>query len=162
MAINASAEHEQAAQKPRVQVLGVLHGAITVNDLEVSRRFYAEVLGMRYRDHLGPTMICMTCGDPRQNILLCKRPVAHRPDRDEVGATHYAFLVSAEDFDRAVENLRNWVDEVAMPETLDRPGHWREGDVEYRRIKFLQGRSMYFLDPSGNNIEICDLLPGQG
>jgi len=159
---DAKAEREGAVQEPRVKALGVLHWSIPVNDLEVSKRFYAEVLGLKYRDNLGPDMVCMACADPPQNVLLCKRPTARESIRDEVGGSHYAFIVSPEDFDRAVKNLKNWVGKVVMPETPDRPGHWQEGEVEFRRVKFFQGRSMYFPDPSGNTLEICDLLPGQG
>jgi catechol 2,3-dioxygenase-like lactoylglutathione lyase family enzyme len=155
-------EREPAGEKPRVQAIGVLHWAIPVNDLEVSKRFYSEVLGMRYRDNLGPDIVCMACGDPPQNVLLCKRPAARRTTKEEAGSSHYAFVISSEDFDRAIVNLDKWVDEVVLPDTPNRPGHWREGDVEFRSVKFFQGRSMYFLDPTGNTLEICDLLPGQG
>ena len=153
---------EASVSKPKVKALGVLHWAIPVNDLEVSRRFYAEVLGLHYRDNLGRDMICMACADPPQNILLCERPTPRNSIREEVGGSHYAFVVSPEDFDRAVKNLKNWVGQIIMPDTPDRPGHWQEGEVEFRRVKFFQGRSMYFPDPSGNILEICDLLPGQG
>jgi catechol 2,3-dioxygenase-like lactoylglutathione lyase family enzyme len=147
---------------PSARILGVLHWSVPVNDLEESKRFYAEVLGMQYRDNLGSDIVCMACSDPPQNVLLCKRSSADQISKELVGPSHYAFVVSPEDFDRAVESLRQWVDEVVLPDTPNRPGHWQENGVEYRRVKFFQGRSLYFLDSSGNNIEICDLLPGQG
>jgi catechol 2,3-dioxygenase-like lactoylglutathione lyase family enzyme len=147
-----------------VHVQRVLHWALPVNDLEESKRFYTEVLGMRYRDNLGPHIACMAFGeDPPTNVLLCRRPAAHQTAEEEAGPAHYAFVVSPEDFDLAVEHLRTWTTgRVVQPETPNRPGHWREGDVEYRRVKFFQGRSLYMLDPSGNTIEVCDLLPGNG
>jgi len=162
MATNAQAGQGGADPHPKLKALGVLHWAIPVNDLEVSKQFYADVLGLRYRDNLGPDMVCMACADPPQNILLCKRPAARESTREVVGGSHYAFVVSPEDFDRAVKNLKNWVGKIIMPDTPERPGHWQEGEVEFRRVKFFQGRSMYFPDPSGNTLEICDLLPGHG
>ena len=159
---NPQVEHKEENTEPKVKALGILHWAIPVNDLEISKHFYAEVLGLRYRDTLGNDMVCMTCSDPPQNILLCKRPTPRESTREDVGGSHYAFVVSPEDFDRAVKNLKNWVKKVIIPDTPDRPGHWKEGEVEFRRVKFFQGRSMYFPDPSGNTLEICDLLPGQG
>lgn len=147
-----------------VQVLRVLHWAVPVNDLEESKRFYTQVLGMHYRDNLGSDIVCMAFGEhPPTNVLLCRRPSSDAISREEVGSSHYAFVVSPEDFDRAVVGLRNWTnDRLVKPDTPDRPGHWQEGDVEYRRVKFFQGRSLYMLDPSGNTIEICDLMPGNG
>jgi catechol 2,3-dioxygenase-like lactoylglutathione lyase family enzyme len=149
---------------PGVHVQRVLHWAIPVHDLEESKRFYSQILGMRYRDNLGPDIACMAFGDgPPTNVLLCRRPGSDSISRQEVGSTHYAFVVSPQDFDRAIEQLRAWTGgRVVKPETPDRPGHWQEGDVEYRRVKLFQGRSLYMLDPTGNTVEICDLLPGNG
>jgi len=162
MATDLSSSASSDTSSSRVHALRVLHWSIPVDDLEESQRFYSEVLGMRFRDRLGSDMVCMACSDPPQNVLLCKRPEPRPTTAETAGPSHYAFVVSPEDFDRAVENLQKWFDRPVLPNTPDRPGHWREDWVEHRAVKFFQGRSIYFLDPSGNTIEICDLLPGQG
>ena len=107
-----------ASMEPKVRALGVLHWSIPVNDLEESKRFYAQVLGLKYRDNLGPDMVCMACANPPQNVLLCKRPTPRESIREEMGGSHYAFIVSPEDFDRAVENLKKWVVEKAIERSV--------------------------------------------
>jgi catechol 2,3-dioxygenase-like lactoylglutathione lyase family enzyme len=136
-------------QKRGVKATGIVHWAIPVNDLEESRRFYTEVLGMEDRGPVGPLMRCVGFGDT--NILLSVRPKPLPKDIDRDGQTHISFRVSPEDFERAAAHMREWGVEV-KPEIAHQE-HLR-GDVEYRRQGVFVGRSLYFLDPSGNRLEV--------
>ena len=138
-------------QQRGVKVQGIVHWAIPVNDLEESRRFYTEVLGMEDRGPVGPQMRCVRFGD--MDILLSVRPKPLPKDIERDGPTHIAFRVSTEDFERAVKHMREWGVEV-KPEIAHQDS--LRGDVEYRRQGVYVGRSLYFLDPSGNRLEVFD------
>jgi len=138
-------------QQRGVKVQGLVHWAIPVNDLEESRRFYTEVLGLEDRGPVGPLMRCVGVNDI--NILLSVRPQALPIDIERDGQTHISFRVNTEDFERAAAHMREWGVEV-KPEIAHRD-HLK-GDVEYRREGVFVGRSLYFLDPSGNRLEVFD------
>jgi len=139
------------AEQRGVKVQGLVHWAIPVNDLEESRRFYTEVLGMEDRGPVGPLMRCVRFGET--DILLSVRPQPLPRDINRDGQTHIAFRVSTEDFERATRRMREWGVEV-KPEIAHR--EHLKGDVEYRREGVFVGRSLYFLDPSGNRLELFD------
>jgi catechol 2,3-dioxygenase-like lactoylglutathione lyase family enzyme len=138
-------------QKQGVKVQGLVHWAIPVNDLEESRRFYTEVLGMEDRGPVGPLMRCVGFGDTQ--ILLSVRPEPLPKDIKRDGETHISFRVSTEDFERAAAHMREWGVEV-RPDIAHQ--EHLKGDVEYRRQGVFVGRSLYFLDPSGNRLEVFD------
>ena len=55
-----------------LQVQGVVHWSIPVNNLEESEKFYGEILGLEPKGRLGNSkMSCFQAGD--HNILLCER-----------------------------------------------------------------------------------------
>ncbi len=55
-----------------LNVQGVVHWSIPVNDLEESEKFYGEVLGLESKGRLGGSgMSCFKAGD--HHILLCVR-----------------------------------------------------------------------------------------
>ena len=138
-------------QQRGVKVTGIVHWAIPVNDLEESRRFYTEVLGMVDRGPVGPEMRCVRFGET--DILLSVRPKPLPRDIERDGPTHISFRVSTEDFERAAAHMREWGVEV-KPEIAHQAS--LKGDVEYRREGVFVGRSLYFLDPSGNRLEVFD------
>jgi catechol 2,3-dioxygenase-like lactoylglutathione lyase family enzyme len=138
-------------QKQGVKVQGLVHWAIPVNDLEESRRFYTTVLGMEDRGPVGPLMRCVGFGDTQ--ILLSVRPQPLPKDIERDGQTHISFRVSTADFERAVAHMREWGVEV-RPDIAHQ--EHLKGDVEYRRQGVFVGRSLYFLDPSGNRLEVFD------
>jgi len=131
-----------------VKVTGLVHWAIRVNDLEESRRFYTELLGMEDRGPVGDHFHCVRFGD--MDLLLTLQPdslqVSYRPE----DRTHIALRLSDEDFDRAAQHLRDWGVTV-MPDAAIGP---LEGDIEIRRRGVFVGRSLYLLDPSGNRLEL--------
>jgi catechol 2,3-dioxygenase-like lactoylglutathione lyase family enzyme len=134
-----------------VTVEGLVHWALPVNDLEESRRFYTEILGMADGGPVGPTMRCVRFG--ATDILLCKRPQPGAADQPRESQVHIAFRVSPQDFDRAAANMRAWGVAVKPPSG---PAETIKGDVEHRTDGVFIGRSLYFNDPSGNRLELHD------
>lgn len=126
---------------PALKVEGVTHWSIPVNDLEESEAFYGEVLGLEYKGRLGNSgMSCFEVGG--HSILLCRRneAVVRTPEQDN--RLHHSFTVSPETFEAAGRVFR------------DRgiPVH----QLVYREQGFFTGRELYFLDPSGNLLELRD------
>ena len=123
-----------------IRVLGIDHAAISVKNLEVSLKFYTEVLGLKispreyqkagveYFLDCGESLIGLIQGDPAGE--------KHFLQDSGLGGNHVSFRVPTKDFDAAVEDLkkRNIV------------------------ITFLKKRekswSVYFLDPDGNKLEL--------
>ena len=124
-----------------IKIEGVTHWSIPVNNLEESEKFYGELLGLDLLGHLGNSiMTCFNVGD--HNILLCEvaEPMEVSIDRDV--RAHHSFTVSPETFDRACK--------VFKEENVTVVG------LTYRARGVFCGREMYFLDPSGNRLELRD------
>ena len=83
-----------------LNIEGVTHWSIPVNDLTEAEEFYGELLGLTPQGRLGNnTMSCFNVGD--HNILLCERSnPADGSSRDDGGA-HHSFTVSPETFEAA-------------------------------------------------------------
>ena len=83
-----------------LQLDGVTHWSIPVNDLEEAEKFYQEVLGLEHKGRLGSsTMSCFTLGG--HFILLCgrKETIVRTPQQDN--RLHHAFHVSPAMFEKA-------------------------------------------------------------
>jgi catechol 2,3-dioxygenase-like lactoylglutathione lyase family enzyme len=125
-----------------LKVDNVVHWSIPVNDLEESEKFYGDVLGLTYKGRLGNScMSCFTVG--AHSILLCERKdrIVRTPEQDN--RLHHSFEVSPEVFDKACKLFHER--SIRVPEA-----------IVYRERGFFLGREMYFLDPSGNLLELCD------
>ena len=124
-----------------LKIDGVTHWSIPVNDLQEAERFYGDVLGLQSEGRLGNSrMSCFTVGG--HSILLCQRrePVVRTPEQDN--RLHHSFTVSPEVFERACRLFRD----TGVPIV----------DLIYREQGFFPGRELYFLDPSGNLLELRD------
>jgi catechol 2,3-dioxygenase-like lactoylglutathione lyase family enzyme len=110
------------------------HTIVPAHDKVVAATFLAEILGLEPPTPFGP----FQCVETANGVSL------DYADHDgEIPSTHYAFLVSEEEFDaifaRVTERgLRYWAD----------PGHTRESVINNH------GRGFYFEDPSGHNMEV--------
>lgn len=125
-----------------LKVEGVVHWSIPVNNLEESEKFYGETLGLEFKGRLGNSnMSCFKAGS--HSILLCarKEPIVRTPQQDN--RLHHAFHVSPEMFEKGCKLLREKGVRIAEP-------------IVYREKGHFTGRELYFLDPSGNMLELCD------
>jgi catechol 2,3-dioxygenase-like lactoylglutathione lyase family enzyme len=114
------------------------HVAITVKDLERSRDWYRDVLGLerRFEDEWGdvPTMMCV--GDTCVALF-----VSDRRDESSAGAPgasalhHIAFRVDRANFEAAQQRFRDL-------------------GIEFRPADHGIAQSVYIADPDGHRIEI--------
>ena len=125
-----------------LKVEGVVHWSIPVNDLEEAEKFYREILGLEPKGRLGGSgMSCFKAGD--HTILLCVRneTTVRTPQQDN--RLHHAFMVSPEMWERGCRVFHENGVKIAEP-------------IVYREKGHFTGRELYFLDPSGNMLELCD------
>jgi extradiol dioxygenase family protein len=124
-----------------LQIEGITHWSIPVNDLAESEQFYGELLGLNARGRLGNSgMSCFSVSD--QNILLCERSADIDKSHREEQNVHHSFTVSPETLVKACKIFQ----ERKVP--IDR--------LYYRAKGFFTGRELYFFDPSGNRLELRD------
>jgi glyoxylase I family protein len=120
-----------------VKTRGVVHFSLPVTDLDRSARFYSELLGMKIVQQT-PRMVFLKCGD--DYLILAKGNSPLKYDSPKETPVHHAFKVTAEDFEPALEFLRQSGVEVF--------------NVEDRQDGVFLGPQAYFLDPDGNKLEI--------
>lgn len=125
-----------------LKVDGVTHWSIPVNDLAESEKFYGDLLGLESKGRLGNSnMSCFAVGG--HSILLCQRrePLLRTPQQDN--RLHHAFDVSPQMFERACKLFNEQGVRIAEA-------------IVYRERGHFTGRELYFLDPSGNMLELRD------
>lgn len=117
-----------------MKVQGFNHITFNVKDLNKSLDFHQNILGMKVR-HRGRSDAYMEWGDAW--ICIVERTGYPHETIKHIGIDHVAFYISETDFDEALEILK-------------------ENEVEIVRgpIKRGVGRSVNFLDPDGNEIEL--------
>ena len=124
-----------------IKIEGVTHWSIPVNNIEESEKFYGELLGLDMLGRLGNSiMTCFNVGD--HNILLCEVEEPMEVSTGEDVRVHHSFTVSPETFEQACK--------VFKDENVPVVG------LTYRARGVFCGREMYFLDPSGNRLELRD------
>jgi catechol 2,3-dioxygenase-like lactoylglutathione lyase family enzyme len=124
-----------------LKIHDVTHWSIPVNNLEESEKFYQDVLGLEYQGRLGNSrMACFTVA--HHSILLCQRKEALVRTPEQDNRLHHSFTVSPEMFERGCK--------------LFHAQGIRVIELIYRAQGFFPGRELYFLDPSGNMLELRD------
>ena len=122
---------------------GFVHFTIPVKDLDVSEKFYTEILDMRKlrrNDH----MVFLNAHGTAFVLTYSENPIDPNPgDSHDI---HTAFRVTPDEYDRAKSVLA----EKGI----------RIFKEELRPTGTFQGRSAYFHDPDRNVIEIIDLQRG--
>ena len=123
-----------------IKVNGIDHAAISVRDLEKSKVFYTDVLGLRVspREYQKPGVeYFLDCGSSLIGLIQGDRKGnAHKLEDGGLGGNHVSFRVDTAAFDRAVEALK--AAGVTVTFIKKREKSW----------------SCYFLDPDGNKLEI--------
>ena len=125
-----------------------LHVGIPANDLQESKEFYVNVLGLNvtkestgWNSNAPVRLHCGPEGVPGQQVVLFKRP---KPlDRDAIaedGDSHHAFVVSPEEFDAALKRFREM-------------GIFHRGPIVWPTSTH---RTLYFFDPAGNYLQLAD------
>ena len=124
----------------------IAHAVIKVRDLEKSRKFYTEILGMDVMNHspeIGILFLANNRRDHHELALLQIGPQAEVPSANAIGLLHIAF------------RLRNEAELRAACKEL------KEKQVP---ISFTVNhgitKSVYFRDPDGHELELyCDNSP---
>ena len=135
----------QVSPTDSIRTTGILHFTIGVRDHISAAKFYSEVLGVRHL-RSSDKFSFMECHG--SYFVLAKMPNHVNPNPPGEEAHHHAFLVDADEFDRAMEILiaRN----IPILKYSDK-GH-----------RSFPGRHAYFQDVDGNAIEIIVLYREQG
>lgn len=120
---------------------GVVHFSIPVSDLQASRKFYTELLGLTFlRESPAYQMMFLTAG--KDYVVLCKSDTPIRPNAEGSRRVHHAFAVEPAAYDAAKAFLLE--NGVAIL------------DEEIRTSGTFPGRQFYIHDPDGNVIELTE------
>ena len=113
-----------------IQASGVAHVVLHVNDVERSKKFYTEILGMTvYREDEGQVFLHVG----QQGVALFKKP-GNAPLTAGQDLNHLAFNVAAGTF----ESLKAELEQRGVA-VSGRPG---------------QDRCIYFRDPDGHRLQL--------
>jgi catechol 2,3-dioxygenase-like lactoylglutathione lyase family enzyme len=124
-----------------LSIEGVTHWSIPVNNLEESEEFYRDLLGLDSLGRLGDShMACFSVGEHR--ILICQRDQPIESVEAQNAPAHHSFTVTPETLDQACKVFQE--------------NNVRILALYYRKRGFFTGRELYFLDPSGNRLELRD------
>jgi catechol 2,3-dioxygenase-like lactoylglutathione lyase family enzyme len=123
-----------------IRTTGILHFTIGVRDHIAAAKFYSEVLGCKHL-RSNERYSFMECGSGY--FVLARIPHHVNPNLPGEDAHHHAFIVAAEEFDRAMAIMA--ARGIALVKYSDE-GH-----------RTFPGRHAYFHDADGNCIEIVAL-----
>lgn len=118
----------------------IAHVVIKVRDLERSRKFYTEVLGMQVMKdvpQINAAFLSFNGQDHHEVALFQVGPQAEGPRMNQVGLLHFAFrLRSEEELQAAYQEFK----EKGVPVTFT--------------VNHGVTKSIYFHDPDGNELEV--------
>ena len=126
-----------SAIKPR----GVVHFSIPVSDLEASKKFYTEVLGLTFL-RFSPAYQIMFLMAGKDYVLLCLSETPINPNPEGKRRVHHAFAVEPSAYDGAKIFLQKNGVEIF--------------DEELRATGTFPGRQFYIHDPDNNVIEFSE------
>ena len=123
---------------------GVLHFSIAVGDLDRSRRFYTELLGLAFVAAPPDSgMVFLRSGS--DHVILCHREQDRPPPAGEGTRYQHAFHIDPARYEEAKALLRAHGVEILFEEN--------------RTSGVFVGRQFYFPDPDGNVLEISECAP---
>jgi len=119
-------------------ILDLHHVSLAVTDLERSRAFYRDVLGLREieRPAFGFAGAWFQVGDRQLHLIVAERPRSLR-GTTEIDSRDGHFALRVADFEAAAEALRRWG--VPHREKPDNATPWAQ---------------IHLTDPDGNGIEL--------
>jgi len=123
--------------KPR----GVVHFSLSVSNLEVSKKFYTEILGLTFVRH-SPAYQMMFLIAGQDFVTLCKSETPIQPNPKGRRRVHHAFALAPDTY----EDAKNFLLENGI-EIIDE---------ENRETGTILGRQFYIHDPDLNVIELND------
>ncbi len=124
-----------------IQIKGVAHFSIAVSDLETSRKFYTETLGLTLvNDASAYGMMFLRAGD--DHVILARSDAPLQRSAADSRRAHHAFKVDAAKYDEAKAFLASRGVEIF--------------DEEDRRKGVFVGRQFYVHDPDGSVIEFTE------
>jgi catechol 2,3-dioxygenase-like lactoylglutathione lyase family enzyme len=120
---------------------GVVHFSIAVSDLEASKAFYTELLGLTFlRESPAFQMMFLQAG--KDYVVLAKSDTPIQPNADGSRRVHHAFAVEPATYDAAKAFLQEKGVDII--------------DEEIRTSGTFPGRQFYIHDPDGNVIELSE------
>jgi catechol 2,3-dioxygenase-like lactoylglutathione lyase family enzyme len=139
----------------KITVSRVYHIGLPVNDLKRAERFYVDVLGMKvtvlgrgerennrpFFELLGywPEALRLATAKGDVEVVLFQRPKPIERDWKEDSFCHTAMATSKEDFELALNKMKEWGVKFHL------------GPIVYP-----QGRTLYFFDSEGNYLQLSD------
>ena len=126
-----------SAIKPR----GVVHFSIPVSDLEASKAFYTEKLGLTFLRYSKPYEIMFLMAG-KDYVLLCLSETPINPNPPGKRRVHHAFAVEP----AAYEDAKAFLQANGVPIL----------DEEHRTTGTFPGRQFYIEDPDRNVIEFTE------
>lgn len=124
-----------------IEPQGVVHFSIAVSDLDASRRFYTEILGLKLvSDGSAFGMVFLRAG--ADHVILARSDAPLRRDTKDSRRAHHAFKVDAARYDEAKAFLASKGVDVF--------------EEEDRKKGVFVGRQFYIRDPDGSVIEFTE------
>jgi len=119
----------------------VLHFSIAVSDLDASRKFYTEILGLTFvQSAPAAGLVFLRAGN--DHVILAKSDAPLKRDAKDSRRAHHAFQVEPQMYDDAKAYLASKGVEVF--------------EEEDRKTGVFVGRQFYVHDPDGSVIEFTD------
>jgi catechol 2,3-dioxygenase-like lactoylglutathione lyase family enzyme len=124
-----------------IEPRSVVHFSIAVSDLEASRKFYTEILGLTHiQTAPGIGLVFLRAGD--DHVILAKSDGALQRNAKDSRRAHHAFKVDADKYEAAKAFLAAKGVNVF--------------EEENRETGVFVGRQFYIHDPDGTVIEFSD------
>ena len=124
-----------------IEPRSVVHFSIAVSDLEVSRKFYTEILGLTLVQNApAGGMVFLRAGS--DHVILAKSDAPLRREPKDSRRAHHAFKVDADKYEAAKSFLASKGVEVF--------------EEEHRDKGVFVGRQLYIRDPDGTVIEFTE------
>ena len=124
-----------------IEIKGVAHFSIAVSDLERSRRFYTEILGLKFvQDAHAYGMVFLRAGD--DHVILAKSDAPLQRSAADSRRAHHAFKVDSAKYNEAKALLASKGVESF--------------EEEDRKRGVFVGRQFYIRDPDGTVIEFTE------